>query len=198
MLGLLIGFSSHCNSLYHLLLFFSRMIHPSVTEQCHGKPAQPWRLCQSSTFPLACARLSSGGRWNSNHHPPLGQGGDRVLLGHYSQATFLAGLGLQICHGVSFKRRQKPQCLWPAAELFNLWHNQFFCWAEMAIPSANKGLCSLSAEIIGIPRLQQDAGAAFHCFIWGDSNLQETWLLLLASFQTSSHVRVEIQQMKIH
>lgn len=154
MLGLLIGFSSHCNSLYHLLLFFSQMIHPSVTEQCHGKPAQPWRLCQSSTFPPACARLSSGLEMELKPSPTLGQGGDHVLLGHYSQATFLAGFCLQICHGVSLKRRQEPQCLWPAAELFNLWHNQFFCWDEIAIPSANKGLCSLSAAIIGSPRLQ--------------------------------------------
>lgn len=85
MLGLLIGFSSHCNSLYHLFLFFSQMTHPSVTEQCHGKPTQPWRLCQSSTFPLPCAPASAlGGRWDFKPPPaPLGQGGDHVLVGHY-------------------------------------------------------------------------------------------------------------------
>lgn len=56
MLGLLIGFSSHCNSLYHLFLFFSRMTHPSVTEQCHwdANPAletQPEQLLPSSPCP---------------------------------------------------------------------------------------------------------------------------------------------------
>lgn len=144
MLGLLIGFSSHCNSLYHLFLFFSQMTHPSVTEQCHGKPTQPWRLCQSSTFPLPCAPASAlGGRWDFKPPPaPLGQGGDHVLVGHYIPVHIPGWVCLQICHAVSLKRRQKPQHLWSpeqtcfqeAAELFNLWHNQFFCLVEIAHP----------------------------------------------------------------
>lgn len=42
MLGLLIGFSSHCNSLYHLFPFFSWMTHPFITKHCHWDTNQAY------------------------------------------------------------------------------------------------------------------------------------------------------------
>ena len=49
---LLIGFSSHCNSLYHLFPFSSWMTHPFITERCHRDANQTHEHQPQQPLPL--------------------------------------------------------------------------------------------------------------------------------------------------